>query len=253
MVLFLAGTKTARSDPLDQFYTKLGELNDQTDGPYRLEECDGRMEWPERGIYVFFDPDSNLNVDPPSEWSISRIGTVGVSDGSSNTLWNRLRQHRGNTRGERAGGGNHRGSIFRLHVGRAIIESEGLHDEFPYWGDSHRDDIPLETEALREQEHPLEVRVSDYIRSLPFLVIDVPGAASKTSDRARFEKNLIGLVSQRRRSTPSIMRDGWLGHENPAPEIHRTGLWNIHHVTALYDGAIISDVDHYIQQTDPIS
>lgn len=252
MVLFLAGTTTASPDPLDHFYTKLGELNDRIDGPYHLNDCNGQMNWPERGIYIFFDPDSNLDVDPPETWSISRIGTVGVSEGSSNSLWKRLRQHRGNTRGQYAGGGNHRGSIFRHHVGQALIEAEDLHDEYPYWDTSLHKDIPLETSTLREQEHPLEVRVSDYIRSLPFLVIDVPGTPSKTSARARLEKNLIGLVSQRRRSTPSLMRDGWLGHENPAPEIHRTGLWNIHHVTALYDGSIVSDIDTYIQQTDPI-
>jgi hypothetical protein len=253
MVIFLAGTASTSPDPLDQFYTKLGDLKTQTDGPYYLDECDGQMDWPDRGIYIFFDQNSDLDVDPPSEWSISRIGTVGVSEGSSNTLWKRLRQHRGNTRGEHAGGGNHRGSIFRLHVGRAIIEAENLHDDYPYWGTSHREGIPLETDALREQEHPLEVRVSDYIRSLPFLVMDVPGAPSKTSARARLEKNLIGLVSQRRRTTPTLMREGWLGHENPKPEIHRTGLWNIHHVTALYDASIISDINSYIQNTTPIS
>jgi len=128
-------------------------------------------------------------------WRLSRIGTVGVSADSSNTLWNRLRQHHGNVRGKYAGGGNHRGSIFRLHVGRALIEKHGWHDEYPHWGEQNPD---AETTAVREQEHELEQRVSEYIRDLPFLWVDVPGDPGPECVRAVIEANTIAMVSSRR-------------------------------------------------------
>ncbi|WP_434529955.1 hypothetical protein ACODNH_00615 (plasmid) [Haloarcula sp. NS06] len=95
--------------------------------------------------------------------------------------------------GKYAGGGNHRGSIFRLHVGRALIEKHGWHDEYPHWGEPNPD---AETTAVREQEHELEQRVSEYIRDLPFLWVDVPGKPGPECDRAVIESHTIAMVSR---------------------------------------------------------
>lgn len=244
---FVATPSTSDRPPhLAALYEILGDLADRTDGPWTLGSVDGHQEWPERGIYFFFTPDTDLENTPPSQWNLSRIGTVGVAAGSSNSLWNRLRQHRGNTRGEYAGGGNHRGSIFRKHVGRAIIEAEGRHDQYPHWGTEHRAGIPIGTQELRAQEHPLETRVSDYIRDLPFLVLPVPGEPAPGCDRDRIETNLIALISHHRRTTPGLLMDGWLGIESPKPEVYKSGLWNINHVNALYTPTIFDDVQAYL-------
>lgn len=256
MVLFLSSVSgSGRHKTLQSFYSELGTLAEQTGGPFYLNDCDGHQNWPTRGIYVFFSPDTDPAIDPVQEWHISRIGTVGDSAGSSSSLWERLRQHRGNVSGKYGeGGGNHRGSIMRKHIGRAIIENEGLHDAHPHWGTAHRnlpDDI--DTESLREQEHSLEQRVSDYIRSLPFVVIDIPGEPGPDCDRVRIEKNLIALVSHARRTRPRLMRDGWIGHASPKPEIHKTGLWNIHHVSAMFTNSIVGELEPYIKQTDAIT
>ena len=127
----MRSTAASGGSPVGQFLSVLADLRDQIGGPYYLGDVNGRLEWPDRGVYFFFSPASDLRQMPSTKWRLSRIGTVGVSTGSSNTLWNRLRQHRGNVRGKYAGGGNHRGSIFRLHVGRALIEKHGWHDEYP--------------------------------------------------------------------------------------------------------------------------
>lgn len=235
-----------RPPHLTALYHVLAELKDRSGGPWTLGAVDGHHDWPPRGIYFFFTPDSNLEDDPPSQWTLSRIGTVGVARGSRNTLWSRLRQHRGNTRGEYAGGGNHRGSIFRKHVGRALIEAEGRHDQYPHWGTEHRTGVPIGTQELRAQEHPLEERVSDYIRQLPFLVLDVPGEPRPGCDRDRIETNLIALVSHHRRTTPGLLPDGWLGIDSPKPEVYKAGLWNINHVNALYTPTILEDVKEYL-------
>lgn len=253
-MIFLSATSTpGRPSKLEQFYRKLGVLHEETDGPYYLSEGDGNLNWPTRGIYVFFSPDTDLDIDPVEDWHIVRIGTVGDCAGSTSSLWDRLRAHRGTQKGAYAGGGNHRGSIFRKHVGRSIIEQEGLHDEYPHWGTAHRN-LPedLDTTDLREQEDPLEQRVSDYIRNLPFLVIDIPGEPGPDCERAMIEKNLIALVAHARRTNPSLKQDGWLGHSSPHAEIAKTGLWNIHHVNAFYSGDIINQLDPFIERTEPV-
>lgn len=254
VVLISAISNPSRPTKLQAFHKKLGVLQEQTDGPFYLSEADGSFHWPDRGIYVFFSEDTDPIVDPIQDWSITRIGTVGVSSGSTSTLWDRLRAHRGTLNsdyGEK--GGNHRGSIFRKHVGRAIIEREGLHGEYPHWGVPHRklsDDVS--TTKIREQEHALEQRVSKMIRNLPFLVIDIPGEPGPDCDRAMIEKNLIALISHARRTNPKLKKDGWLGYHSPHAEIAKTGLWNIHHVSAFYSDSIIQDVEPYINNTSPI-
>lgn len=203
----------------------------------------------------FFDHDTDPLVDPAEDWTITRIGTVGDSSGSTSTLWDRLRAHRG-TVNSRYGemGGNYRGSIFRRHVGQSIIEREDLHDEYPHWGVAHRN-LPgdVSTSDIRTQEHQLEQRVSEYIRSLPFLVIDIPGEPGPDCDWAMIEKNLIALVSHARRTSPDLKKDDWLGYHSPRAEIAKTGLWNIQHVSSFYSDNIIRQVEPYVKGTDPVA
>jgi len=51
------------------------------------------MDWPDRGVYFFFASDERRNAG--DQLRITRIGTHAVSEGSSTSLWNRLRTHRG--------------------------------------------------------------------------------------------------------------------------------------------------------------
>lgn len=254
MVVFLSAVSGPdRPAKLREFYRKLGVLYEQTDGPYFLDDVDGSMNWPDRGIYIFFSADTDLELDPVEEWHIVRIGTVGDCAGSASTLWDRLRAHRGTERGDYANGGNARGSIFRKHVGRAIIEHEGLEEKYPNWGTPHRN-LPekISTAEIRAQEHPLELRVSERIRELPFLVIDIPGEPGPDCDRARIEKNLIALVAHARRTRPRLKKDGWLGQSSPHAEISKTGLWNIQHVNAFYTENIVNEIEPYIDATEPV-
>ena len=69
---------------------------------------------------------------------IVRIGTHALKWNGKTTLWNRLRQHKGTVRGLNPGTGNHRGSVFREHVGTALIKR----DKWPVevagnWGGSN--------------------------------------------------------------------------------------------------------------------
>jgi hypothetical protein len=68
---------------------------------------------PKQGVYFFFDEREKTAFSKTIP-RLVRIGTHGVSVGSTATLRSRLRTHLGT----RSALGNHRGSVFRLHVGR---------------------------------------------------------------------------------------------------------------------------------------
>jgi hypothetical protein len=95
--------------------------------------------------------------------------------------------------------------------------------------------------------------VSEYIRSLPFLWIDVPGEPGPDCERAMLEKNLIGLLAHSRKTVPGLIRNNWLGRKAAEPRITRTGLWNLDHTGGLFDRNVTSDFEEYVQETQPLN
>ena len=112
-----------------RFYELLSSLAASLGGYRRLAECSGRMDWPQRGVYFFFEPGESRSPLVTGS-RVVRVGTHTLKDGSRSTLWQRLSQHRGNAKGD---GGNHRGSIFRLLVGVALAR-RGDCPLPPSWG-----------------------------------------------------------------------------------------------------------------------
>ena len=104
---------------LERFYDLADELARRTGGPYLLGACTGREGWPQRGVYLVFEP-GEYRADGHTP-RVVRVGTHALKRGSQRRLWQRLRQHRGNN----DGGGNHRGSVFRKHVGAALLARDG--------------------------------------------------------------------------------------------------------------------------------
>ena len=87
------------------------------------------MNWPNLGIYFFCEA-GEARSRSGAGLRVVRVGTHGLKAGSRSTLWKRLSQHRGRARDS---GGNHRGSIFRLVVGMALAQQQGI-DLPPPWG-----------------------------------------------------------------------------------------------------------------------
>jgi len=235
---------TRRSD-IDRLYDLLERLEERVGGKRLLGDCNGRMDWPERGIYLFFSPDETRADD--ERLRITRVGTHAISRGSATSLWNRLRTHRGSFRGSYAGGGNHRGSVFRLRVGEAMIERDDLHDAFPKWGKG--------SSAAREQrlqELPHERRVSDYIRELPFLWVTVDDEPGPDSRRAYLERNLIGMLSNYDREPIDPRDPDWLGGYSTSEYISGSGLWNVDHVTDGSDPDCLDVLETYVEGTGPL-
>jgi len=169
-----------------------------------------------------------------TELKIMRIGTHAVSKGSSSSLWQRLKNHKG----KEDLGGNHRGSIFRLHVGAALIKREGLN--CPSWGIGQH-----ATDEIKALETDVEKRVSEYIRSLMILYLRVEDPPSKTSDRAYIEQNIIALLSGPI-GPVDIAQESWLGYYCPNPAVGRSSLWNVEYTDMDYDPSFFEVLQTYI-------
>lgn len=232
----------ARREDIDRLYGLLEELEQIVGGKQKLKDCTGYMDWPDRGVYFFFASDERR--DTGNQLRITRIGTHAVSKGSSTSLWNRLRTHRGAMRGTYEGGGNHRGSVFRKRVGEAFVERDSLHDEYPHWGEG--------SSAKRERrlsELEMEQRVSDYLRDLPFLWLNVDDEPSADSQRAYIEQNSIALLSNYQRDAVDARSDDWLGKHSRSEKIRNSGLWNVNHVDEDYDSLFLDALSDAIDGT----
>lgn len=224
---------------LERFYELLGVLETQPGQGQRLAQYTGRSGLPRRGVYFFREP-GEYRQEEPSVPRIVRVGTHAVSTGSKSTLWGRLRAHRGS----RDGGGNHRGSIFRLHVGTALLirDREDI-GELSTW--SHGSSAPR---SIREDEVVHERRVSAYLGSMSLLWVEVPDEPGPASGRAYIERNAVALLSNQMKplDPPS---QGWLGLHSPRPEIRESGLWNLNYVQDRYDPAFLDTFAAFVAKT----
>ncbi len=218
----------SRREDVVRFYEILDDLEQRVGGRRRLEECDGRMGWPNRGVYFFFE-EGEVRSTSGTGPRVVRVGTHAVSAGSRTTLWDRLRTHRGSLK---TGGGSHRASVFRLLVGAALGER---HPELncPTW--RKRNSAP---KGVREAEHELERAVSRHIRKMPFLWVGVDDPPSKDSLRAHIERNAIALLSgwgSGAQSTVDPPSGTWLGRHCSVGKVRDAGLWNSRSVDGQYE------------------
>jgi hypothetical protein len=216
-----------RQSGAGEFYRILDQLAARLGGPRRLRECTGSSGCPPQGIYFFYEDGENR---ADGSRRLVRIGTHALTQTSKATLWGRLRQHRGQLAGRDPGGGDHRASVFRRHVGAALIRRDGLPDDLlASWLDRHRP--PGERDS---QEAGIEREVSRHIGAMPFLWLSVPGR----DDRGYLESNSIALLSCLA-GGPDLPGANWLGRHAERAEIRESGLWNVHHVSGCYEPAFL--------------
>jgi hypothetical protein len=235
----------SRQADLDRLYHLFEILEKRVMGMRRLQSCTGHMNWPDRGVYFFFA--TNETQEDTDYLRLTRIGTHEASFGTDASLWRRLRTHRGPKKGPYQGGGNHRDSIFRKHVGEAMIQQDDLHTDHPHWGKSAR--IPDE-KRYAEQDH--EKRVSNYIRNLPFLWVKVDDQPGPKSDRKYIKQNAIALVSNYQKKSIDQRNEDWLGNDSSCRKIRNSGLWNINHIDDQYEPAFLDRLDKAISDTQPL-
>lgn len=221
-----------RLHDLRRFYDLLDSLEEAIGGPRRLSECAGRMTWPRRGVY-FFRESGEDRSDTGTGPRIVRVGTHALNAGSGTKLWGRLSQHRGQLR---SGGGNHRGSIFRLIVGAALIERDG--DTHVSWGQGSS-----ASRDVRLREEPLEKVVSRIIGAMPFLWIEIDDEPGPESLRGYIERNSIALLSNFGKPSLDPPSPEWLGRSCLRPRVRQSGLWNQNHVEEEYDPTFLDRLE----------
>lgn len=231
------------ADDLDQLYLLLDELSVRLGGPRLLSQCHGRMPWPPRGVYFFFE-DGEVRRDGTPR--VVRVGTHGLKTGSDRELWQRLSDHRGTVGGQFPGGGDHRGSVFRRHVGAAMLrrdESLATDPAQSTWGIGSTAPPPV-----KDHEAPHEQRVSAHIRVMPFLWLPVEDPPGPDSDRGRIERGAIALLSALSNPHADTPSPTWLGNHSASWKVVGSGLWNDNHVRQTPETEVLDRIHQWIQQ-----
>jgi hypothetical protein len=229
-------SRPSREQHLEALYRSLRDLDAGLGSKRLISECTGKHGWPRSGVYFFFEPgECHAGGTEPR---VVRVGTHGVSLGSQATLWNRLRTHRGTS----GGLGNHRSSIFRLHVGAAFA-ARNPSMAVPSWGVGQT--APPE---VRHKEEQLERAVSAHIGTMSILWLSVLDDACPSSDRAYLERNLIGLLVGRSGPADHPSPE-WLGLSSPNDRIKRSGLWNLDFLEYQYSPAFLAVLQEYVSIT----
>jgi hypothetical protein len=223
---------------LVRFYGILGDLERRVGGARLLSRCNGRLDWPKRGVYFFMEPGEERS-DTGAGHRVVRVGTHALTQGSRTRLWSRLSQHRGQAA---SGGGNHRGSIFRLIVGAALIARRGC--QFPTWGQGSN--APA---VIRAGEALLEREVSKIVGAMSILWIGVDDDPGKDSLRGDIERNSIALLSNHGKPSLDAPSRAWLGHSCDRERVRESGLWNSNHVDETYDPVFLNRLEDLVSKS----
>jgi hypothetical protein len=206
-------------------------------GGRTIRDTNGKQTWPAKGLYFILEPTHAISGSRMPR--IVRVGTHAVSAGSKTSLWDRLSTHRGTGNG----GGSHRSSIFRLHVGRALVKQDPSRAWPATW--SKGQSAPA---AIRSGEEQLERLVSEVIGEMNLLWLNIDDEAGPASERGYLERNAIGLLSRIGLLNPST-RSTWLGRLSPDWRIAASGLWNLNHVFMKPDDDFLDRLEVAIDNT----
>lgn len=234
----------SRRDDLIAFYALMDELERRIGGRRRLSDADGRMIWPNRGVYFFFEPGEDRFGSGQGS-RVVRVGAHALTAGSGSSLWQRLGQHRGTLKQL---GGNHRSSVFRLLVGEALIGRDprmGIDS----WGD--RDDWKVKVKDARDAERPLEKMVSQHIGDMSVAFVPIEDAPGPDSLRGYVERNAIALLSGFRDRTIDRPSSNWLGRYCGHEKVRLSGLWNNDHAGDAHESGFLSVFERLVDATDP--
>lgn len=171
----------------------------------RFNHLTPRNLLPPNGIYIFFENQETIGTTD----RIVRVGTQ-KKDGR---FKNRIRQHYGYVNSLK---GNKNGSIFRKHLGGALLRKDNPSD--PRLKDWLKQDGPTFIEV---EENVSRVLRGDFTFSC--FTVDSP------EERLSLEKGLIALLAQFPLGEPSAT---WLGSYASSEDIRRCGLWNTQHINA---------------------
>lgn len=233
----------SRVDNLFRLYEILDRLEAACGAKRLLSELPPGRSLPRRGVYFFFEP-GEVRSGSGAGPRLVRVGTHALSTGSRSTLHQRLRQHAGNASGT---GGNHRGSIFRLLVGDALIARRDCPACLSWTIGSDigkaAERLSAERAALAIAEGPLEAAVSSYLGRLLVLWLPIEDEPGPDSLRGFIERNTIALASSFLGPIIDPPSPSWLGRFSGREKVRRSGLWNQNHVTDECDASFLDALE----------
>lgn len=138
-----------------------------------------------------------------------RIGTHREDD----RFRSRIRQHYGNVHSL---GGNKNGSVFRKHLGGALLRKSNPEDSrLTYW-------LTQDGPTFAAVEEMVSVKLRN---DFTFSCVRV----EQKEERRALEKGLIALLAQYPLDRPSA---NWLGNYAANEKIRQSGLWNTQNIEA---------------------
>ncbi len=243
----------SRMVDVQRFYALMDILRERLGDTATLRNCTGRLRWPSRGVYFFFEPGERRTESGTGD-RVVRVGTHALSSTSRTSLWHRLSQHAGS---RTSGSGNHRGLIFRLLVGEAMKARDMKHEPKTWGIGSHpgiaAERLGLTASHVRAGERDLESGVSHYIGDLPFLFVAAEDEAGPSSIRGTIERNSIALLSNYHREFIDTASPAWLGRYSGRERVRESGLWNNNHVDEAYDPRYLEILERAVSATGPVT
>ncbi|MGE5390764.1 MAG: hypothetical protein ACM3PE_06835 [Deltaproteobacteria bacterium] len=222
---------------LQSLYEFLRVLDEKL-GKHYLNECNQRMNWPHHGVYFFFE-NGELR-DNEIEPRVVRVGVSNSIRDNKSGLWDRLRQTRGSIKGQHAGGGDHRVSDFRAHVGNALLHRDNI--DCSTW------DASTSNAVVRRQEYPLEIEVSDVIAAMPFLWVSTDYARNPLVTSQMIRNNSIALLSNYNQKPRDKASAKWLGNYCGNRMVRQSGLWHSEHVGDKYDPLFLNTMSKLVRK-----
>ena len=211
-----------REKDTKRFYELLKELEERVDGKRRLKDCDGRMGWPRRGVYFFFE-EGEYRSGSVTDLRVVRVGTHALRRKAKTRIWRRLYEHR-----------YHNGaSVFRGLVRTAL---------------TRRGDF-----CSGESRKQKDMKVTDYIGNMPFLWVNISDEPGPDSQRALVERESIALLSDHDGFALDKQSVDWLGQFSNRAKVQSSGLWNSNHVDQKYNPSMLDTLEKWIEETKPLN
>ena len=161
-----------------------------------------RWDLPGNGIYFFYEEGEVIKIGSRVIKRIVRVGTHREQGRFPDRILDHFY-------------GNKNSSVFRRHLGAAILAKENPHD--PRLREWTKRNKPL---------RDIEEKISKLLRekfSFRYIRVD------ERDERLELEERLISTLA---RFSPKYVSPNWLGRYSPSREIRESGLWNVEHVNS---------------------
>jgi hypothetical protein len=109
--------------------------------------------------------------------------------------------------------------------------------------------LNISRDAMTTAEAPVELAVSNYLSTMPFLWLNIDDQPRPNSLRGVVERNAIALLCNHERPAVDPPSPGWLGHSSDRPLVRSSGLWNQRHVEETHDPMFLDTFEKMIERT----